>query len=147
MFTPTQIEIIKHFGSKELSEGCIVRDLYRDSQPIWKYLCDWKYLYEWNIWFIPDNEMTDWWEIENIFEILWHIPELFPDFARVAEEKWLSYYISTDSDFIKVIIAIWEKYPYDEKIIPYIRTLPLIDQDEQLTLIPLLNLLWQNKTN
>ena len=67
MFTPTQIEIIKHFGSKELSEGCIVRDLYRDSQPIWKYLCDWKYLYEWNIWFIPDNEMTDWWEIENIF--------------------------------------------------------------------------------
>lgn len=138
-YSNVQLDIIRQFGSKELSEGCIVRDLYRDSQPIWKYLCDWKYFYEWNIWFIPDNEMTDWWETENIFEILWHIPELFPDVARVAKEKEmdLECFISSFTDKY----CIWfTKWPRDAiQSIPYNPTLPLIDQEES-TLVELLNL-------
>lgn len=140
--TEIQLDIIKAFGSKELSEGCIVRDLYRDSQPIWKYLCDWKYLYEWNIWFIPDNEMTDWWETENIFEILWHIPELFPCIARVAKEK--GWFMEVDTQFSEITFYVVNKYKENETIafFKYDFSLPLIDQDSQLTLIPLLSLLW-----
>lgn len=125
--TEIQLDIIRAFGSKQLSEGCLIQ----------KWLIIDKAYWVWHnsIHCTLGNKFD-----KNDIEILWHIPELFPDFARVADEKWLSYYINTDSDFIKVIIAIWEKYPYDEKIIPYIRTLPLIDQDSQLTLLPLLNL-------
>ena len=139
-YSPIQLDIIRTFGSKELSEGCIVRDLYRDSQPIWKYLCDWKYFYEWNIWFIPDNEMTDWWETENIFEILWHIPELFPDVARVAKEnEWAIEIRILPQESSEVTIVHYD-YMLRQTKIPYNPTLPLIDQDEQLTLLPLLNL-------
>lgn len=150
-YSPIQLDIIRTFGSKELSEGCYINykfnprlnkegiylGMVRFSSPL---VCEAKSKnITWliSLAFNEKIEDSNHWEV---IEILWHIPELFPDFARVADEKWLSYYINTDSDFIKVIIAIWEKYPYDEKIIPYKKLIPLLEQDEQLTLLPLLNL-------
>lgn len=134
-YSNVQLDIIRQFGSKELSEGCLVSTTWW----IWKiYKND-----DDHIFFV---ELQNW-ELcvirsKNSLEILWHIPELFPDVARVAKEKEmdLECFISSFTDKY----CIWfTKWPRDAiQSIPYNPTLPLIDQDSQLTLIPLLNLLW-----
>lgn len=85
--------------------------------------------------------MTDWWETENIFEILWHIPHL-NDLYRVAESKDLIIkieynYLKQEYVWITIDNTFWEDDIY--ALIPYNPTLPLIDQEES-TLVQLLNL-------
>ena len=156
-YSKTQLDIIKAFGSKELSEGCLMeifhtdlvhREMWWDDYEtsvsnciIWKYI-SWfsesifDFYYDENIF----NIKTFWecWET-NSYEILWHIPELFPDVARELQKQWYVLEL-LKIDTIKSVLKIsW----YDMKkdiLIPYKKLIPFIDQDEQLTLIPLLNL-------
>lgn len=138
MFTPIQIEIIKAFGSKQLSEGCLIQ-------------IKWEYYFtiidiEWDVATcyhplkctkdkkrsIIDIEISklDW----NRNKILWNIPELFPDVARVAKEKW--YEMTVSSDWW---ISIRTHEDDERESIKFNPTLPLINQEES-TLVQLLNL-------
>lgn len=133
-YTPTQIELIKTFWKKELSEGCKVicndesiKTVLENSefwfyiQPNWisdGYIC-----YE--------NEDIEMW----ISEILWHIPEIFPDVAREILNKFQKDSIISVSEW-KINFCLW-KWGMHE--IPYNPTLSLIDQEES-TLVQLLNL-------
>jgi hypothetical protein len=64
--------------------------------------------------------------------------------ARVAKEKGmdLECFISSFTDKYCIWFSKWPRNAIQS--IPYNPTLPLIDQDSQLTLIPLLNLLWKS---
>ena len=134
-YSKTQLEIIKAFGSKELSEGCLISSHEYINNDLWEELVIKKYVTKTDSPKYHPNYCiaTDWKEY-CIYGILWHIPELFPDVARVAKEKW--YPILTDSWIIEFQLSDTEFVR-----IPYESTLPLIDQDEQLTLIPLLSLI------
>ena len=152
-YSKTQLDIIKAFGSKELSEGCLMeifhtdlvhREMWWDDYEtsvsnciIWKYI-SWfsesifDFYYDENIF----NIKTFWecWET-NSYEILWHIPELFPDVARVAKEKWIIIRIWSNETIIYGFI-----YKSESTFrITYNSTLPLIEQEES-TLTQLLNL-------
>jgi len=142
--TPIQLDIIKAFGSKELSEGCILNNFWE----IIKLKKDYKIIQnnesEKDILIFGKND--DELSLNHNTEILWHIPELFPDVARVTKEKgiqiWIKYlepsFFVTDAQ--TCVITVWDWIDsYWE--IPYNPTLSFIDQDEQLTLIPLLSLI------
>ena len=81
MYTPTQLEAIKLFGRKDLTEGCI--SIEKD-WTLWK--CDVRE--EWRTINLPEwqrNVTSS--EIE--WEILWSEPHLFPDVAKkLREEGW-----------------------------------------------------------
>lgn len=136
-YTPLQIEIIKKFGRKELTEGCTILsqdtpDDNRILRLIRKFSEDWEC-------FI--NEM---WDIchykSSEFKILWHLPHL-EDIFRVAEEELWKIWVS-DVNKIEWAIrgySIVFIRPYESWITPYSPTLPLIEQDET-TLSQLLSL-------
>lgn len=84
-YSNIQLEIIKHFGSKELSEGCIITGLCLDSYwelkerrlciktYAWYYLvCSRKWNFHDNCWIVSKP---------SSIEILWHIPH----FERILE--------------------------------------------------------------
>lgn len=143
MYSPIQLDIIRTFGSKELSEGCLIQEskrLLRIAYETWiknaPYFCIDLTEIQWSpqCGFNPKD-------YENA-EILWHIPELFPDVARVAKEKdWIikiEYnYFKREYVWITIDNTFWEDDIY--ALIPYNPTLSLLDQDEQ-TLASLLNL-------
>lgn len=86
-YTDLQISAIKLFGRKELSFGCIFKywDIYT------------RYCHPWTSFHIVQKLNADTYAIWNEdfkkIEILWHEPHLFPDVARVAEEKWFSVWV------------------------------------------------------
>ena len=131
--TPIQLDIIRAFGSKELSEGCLTLD---KEWTMYKCLIR----REWRM--IHSNEWG-WWSWSSYSDYMWEVlgkvPELFPDVARVARETNKSLRVEMNEMTEKSYIQIWTG---DVHRIPYHPTYKLIDQDEQLTLIPLLNLLW-----
>ena len=132
MFTPTQIEIIKAFGSKELSFWCrlVIDDLiyiYVGRKKLFEDIWNWK------IWDPYSNDEYD--------EILWHIPELH-DLYRIAQSK--NWYITVHNH--RLIIDKESDKPlimgtsYEILLdISYKPELQLIDQEES-TLVQLLNL-------
>lgn len=151
MYSPLQIEIIKAFGSKQLSEGCLIET---NSGKIFKFLymeaeepIKWIYNRAYYIW--QDLEHKKDYNGANIMKyasidlkILWHIPHL-NDLYRVAESKdWIikvEYnYLKREYVWITIDNTFWEDDIY--ALIPYNPTLDLIDQDPELTLLPLLNL-------
>lgn len=80
--------------------------------------------------YVTDTEI----EYNKNIEILWHIPELFPDVARATE--WTDIDIWMDT-YTKELIASWDSIWHN--IIPYNPTLSLLDQEEE-ALASLLNL-------
>lgn len=137
--TPLQIEIIKKFGRKDLSFGCVI---YYNISPyiflderIWYYTvycCD---SVDWIFWYEEIKE-------KEKVKILWHLP-LLEDIFRVAKDK--------DFDLFQVVYhdKMWSTesqqgiFAIDNMSksvrIPYNPTLPLIEQDES-TLSQLLSL-------
>lgn len=135
MYSPIQLDIIRTFGSKELSEGCIFSYKYLDEVWIDK-----------GIWFTEDSfpirlENYRWITWSWKHKILWHIPELFPDVARVTKEKGMkvSYLGNLMINTNKVIKRTNTSIEFETFNIPYNPTLPLINQEES-TLVQLLNL-------
>lgn len=128
-YTPLQIEIIKKFGRKDLSFGCVI---YYNISPyiflderIWYYTvycCD---SVDWIFWYEEIKE-------KEKVKILWHLP-LLEDIFRVAEEKGI--YVSISPEITRVYKEFWWD-PIEVVFIPHI---PLIDQDES-TLSQLLSL-------
>ena len=128
--TPLQIEIIKKFGRKELTEGCIFS---HSSGRYMTYICDW---WRTDVIYFLDRNRVETYEYPSIyFEILWHLPHL-EDIFRVAEESGLSYTL-----FGGRIISSIQFHINDDKdiIMAYEPSLPLIEQDES-TLSQLLSL-------
>lgn len=80
-YTPIQLEVIKRFWRKELTEGCLIQQ--------WEYLMNIWCIYEW-IYNMKEINSANCMQVQksDIGEILWHIPEIFPDVARIAEERW-----------------------------------------------------------
>lgn len=91
IYNNLQLDIIREFGSKELTEGCLIFMKEKNEFHVLD-ICD--TIEEWVIareypWSLSYNIIT------KDFEILWHIPNLSPDVFRVAEEKQV--YISFDN--------------------------------------------------
>ena len=155
-YTTLQLDIIREFGSKELTEGCYIT--YTWNPKFWKdwgdYLAMLKFskngIYEakskncfWLLHLAESEEELN--EIQWLHwirkEILWHIPHL-EDVFRVAEERWLFCDCSTNSSSIRLYnedYTIEEEYPWDSSTQP-------IDQDES-TLTQLLTLFTTWETN
>lgn len=115
-YTPTQLEAIKIFGSKELSFGCIVKMF--DNRWFMTFL-DFANLFGktdvLSFYSIETKKAEEWFE-----EILWHIPHL-EDVFRVAEEKWKKLFVTSRWIFF------WEdRY----RVIPFNPTLQLLEQSE-----------------
>lgn len=120
MYTPIQLEAIKLFGKKDLTEGCLV------FQPEYDYTFkipedEWDLMVAMRNWFrwttiLEISESKVW------FEILWHIPELFPDVYVAMKNKWDDI-INFDKypEWWRLYFRFWH-------IIPYNPTLSLLDQ-------------------
>lgn len=157
MYTPIQLEAIKLFGRKDLTEGCrIVRKNY------WEI--DWKKRF-WprygHIWVVSSKQDL-WWALgvfwedtgtysctefshcilnqklengENEYEILWHIPHL-EDVFRLADEK--EWYI----EIIWTELLFWNELWIQKdsmRLELYAPALPLLEQSEE-TLTQLIDL-------
>ena len=80
-YTPLQIEIIKKFGRKELTEGCIFS---HSSGRYMTYICDW---WRTDVIYFLDRNRVETYEYPSIyFEILWHLPHL-EDILEVLYEN------------------------------------------------------------
>lgn len=122
MYTPTQLEAIKLFGRKDLTEGCI--SIEKD-WTLWK--CD--ISKEWRTINLPEwqrnvtSSKMEW-------EILWHIPQLSPDLFRVFWNRWdiieVKYWFTNNwiIEEDKLIIIT----DFCKNVIPYNPTIPLLDQ-------------------
>lgn len=132
-YSPIQLDIIRTFGSKELSEGCLIM---HEDWTKWKHWWNWR-------WEITYSKKWRWWSSStydnSMWEIIWHIPELFPCIARVAKEKGLKITILYYTEWPHIIFNPIEYNLRNPESIPYNPTLSLIDQSED-TLTQLLNL-------
>lgn len=137
MYSPIQLDIIRTFGSKQLNQGCLIK-IENDYFHLMEKYDKWT-SYRWfeipigsKMLYVTDTEI----EYNKNIEILWHIPHLFPDVAKVAKEKWWEYELLANPDWHELFIyGTWVKLFH----IPYHPTLPLLDQSEE-TLTQLLNL-------
>lgn len=139
MYTTTQLEVIRVFGRKELSFGCIVKwiDVQKEIQ-FTEYI--WKINEEMSI-VSYKGEYSKYQEvtwIDNNFEILWHIPHL-EDVFRVAKEKWWLVNFTTETNELLFYRkdSFWKTTEY--KNIAWYKTIPLLEQPESV-LIQILNL-------
>lgn len=125
-YSPIQLEAIKIFGRKDLTEWCLVNHWFSYNPEIdWEKQI-WKIkTYDWRRWAM----LFDWFNVDD-FEILWHEPHL-EDVFRVAKEKW--YFVKLQSDEI-----YFYTYQHDESF-KFISSLPLLEQSED-TLTQLINL-------
>lgn len=133
MYTPTQLEAIKIFGRKDLTDWCIITGLCLDSY--WELkerrLCRktyaWYYLVASHKWNFHDNC----WSVHkpSSIEILWHEPHL-EDVFRVAKEKKFHYIDITHlSDWTHELCFAWTGET-DDECIPYNPTITLLEQSE-----------------
>lgn len=139
-YSPIQLDIIRTFGSKELSEGCFVR------KEKWKWFKianitdikypDWKLYYKQAKWYwLHWKFYQPKFKTELDFEILWHIPHL-EDVFRVAKWKAFIYAITPLRLWT---YEIWFNDWYRTTYINYTPEMPLLEQSEE-TLTQLLNL-------
>lgn len=104
MYSQLDLELVRIFGTKELTEGCWINlqdeDDYDDDGHICKLTQPSEYDEKWYYLIYPH---TPYWatdsihiqkDKDSIFEILWHIPHL-EDVFRVAEEKNIKIEIDT----------------------------------------------------
>lgn len=138
-FTRTQLEVIKTFWRKELTEGCLYYPDSDDFAEVYKLISDKEYC-------IKYTRISDWYfgsfltDEEWCNEILWHIPHL-EDVFRLAKEKW--YLVEVDvfkSSFTKEYIhdfLFWKNW--DNHSIRIIPEISILNQPESV-LIQLLNL-------
>ncbi len=135
-YTPIQLEAIKIFGMKDLTEGCII------FQPEYDYTFkipedEWDLMVAIRNWFrwttiLEISESKVW------FEILWHIPHLFPDVARELQKEWYVLEL-LKVDTIKSVLKISRFDIKKDIIISYKKLIPLLDQSEE-TLTQLISL-------
>lgn len=138
MYNKLQLDIIREFGSKELTEGLVI---IHENQ-IWKII--------WNKWYnfliTYEKQWKEFeskiWEVSEYFikkdcEILWHIPYL-EDVFRVAEEREIALYVDNIEKEIRFFGKEVEEY------IPFNPTIQLLDQSES-TLTQLLTLFKNDK--
>ena len=123
MYTPIQLEAIKLFGRKDLTEGCV--SIEKD-WTLWK--CDVRE--EWRTINLPEwqrNVTSS--EIE--WEILWSEPHLFPDVAKKLREKGYNLEVLQWDTLTSIIrISRWDiKKP---QIIEYKPCLPLLEQPQAM---------------
>lgn len=151
MYTPTQLEVIRAFGSKELTEGCLIgsKQFHIYEQEI---------VYTpmiWGTWFhkqwntnlkkfrvhCPLTEEDIWFDFEDItnYQILWHIP-ILEDVFRLAKNKWFTIDLSSRSEHFlhSMRFYYWNKYR-DYWDINYTPSIPLLEQTESV-LIELLTI-------
>lgn len=139
-YSPIQLEAIKIFGRKELTEGCLIR------KEKWKWFKianisdikypDWKICYKQAKWYwVHWKFYQPKFKTELDFEILWHEPHL-EDVFRVAYEKWYWYNIS---DWHYPVFYNIEKQRNFPDIKWYNQTIRLLEQSEE-TLTQLINL-------
>ena len=130
MYTPIQLEAIKIFGRKDLTEGCLLQN--KKSLIIYKH--SWVNLNNKNIYYFDWYEHSYFYQDDLIFfEILWHIPH-FERIIEVLYEKdiavtlWHMHKKSIVLDFlnekddecrIREIDYDWTKEPLeqDEKVL------------------------------
>ena len=127
MYTDLQLEAIKLFGRKDLTEGCI--SIEKD-WTLWK--CDVRE--EWRTINLPEwqrNVTSS--EIE--WEILWSEPHLFPDVAKKLKEKgylmqiaWLLGSGDTINSYI--LINSHKLFTWETQEIPFDPCLPLLEQSQ-----------------
>lgn len=119
-YSAEQLEAIRIFGKKDLTFGCIV-EIWFDSEPnphietviirTEEQLKKAKeYFTEWNAWILYK-------------ELLWHEPHLFPDVARVVEERWWLLEIKWG-----LLTITFPDRTYTS--CKYLTTIPLLKQDE-----------------
>lgn len=135
MYTPTQMEAIKIFWKKELTDGCIITGLCLDKY--WELkdrrLCiktyAGYYLVQSKKWNFHDNCWIVW--KPSSIEILWHIPTL-EDVFRYIEEKNLVLNI-TKRDWEELYsIHIYGRQWVHNWFFCYINpTIPVIEQPEE----------------
>lgn len=129
MYTPMQLEAIKLFGRKDLTEGCII---YCPTYEWDKYI----FINEKNIKDATSSEYGIYlqWRYARMtyqYEIIGHEVHL-EDLFRVAEERgWKTEILNAESIWYKYCIIIEWKW------IEYIRTLPLLDQPNLSDIISL----------
>lgn len=123
MFATTQLEIIRVFGCKDLSEWCLIQQ--------WEYLMKIWCIYE-GIFNMKEINSANCMQKKesDLWEILWHIPHL-EDVYRVAKEKWVTIYADNHTN------ALWIYSKTIEEAIQYDLYTPLLEQSES-TLIELL---------
>lgn len=128
MYTPTQLEVIRVFGRKELKKWCLFYNRHWDLVSFWNWrISEWE---EYR-WFRVYRDKKIW---ATIKEILGCIPELSPDVFRLAKEKW----------FTIDVIYFWRNLPslipstYNSNI-PFDPSIPLLEQPES-TLLEILKL-------
>ena len=130
-YTETQLEAIRLFGKKDLSDWCYTLEKNWTMWHCWNW--EWKKCYnskwEWGL-------SSDYWE--NMWEILWHEPHL-EDVFRVAEDKKKRITIEYYTQWPHLIINPIEVNLKNPERIEYNPTLPLLEQSEE-TLTQLINL-------
>jgi len=150
-YTPTQLDIIRVFGRKDISNGLQIDisehrcETCSPSEYCWNkihhYLSlDKNLLFEVDWYEYTIQSFQEIYSYENptmSMEILWHIPEIFPDVAMVAEKRnWSVSILAKTDDTYEVWVSGSRKLP---DIIKYNPILPLIEQLEA-TLIELLTI-------
>lgn len=124
-YSPIQLESIRIFGKKDLTDWCHTLEKNWTMWHCWNW--EWKKFYnsKWEWWI-----SSDYWE--HMWEILWHEPHLFPDVARVVEERWWLLEIKWG-----LLTITFPDRTYTS--CKYLTTLPLLEQSEE-TLTKLINL-------
>lgn len=145
-YTSIQLEVIKLFGRKELSFGCILLDkewkTYR--KVVWESAWYGYDVYtEYNIPPLLEATSIEWEHqysnnCKDDFEILWHIPHLFPDVARELQKEWYVLEL-LKVDTIKSVLKISRFDIKKDIIISYKKLIPLLEQSEE-TLTQLISL-------
>lgn len=124
-YSPIQLDIIRTFGSKELSEGCLI-----NTDKWIKNLDDHFIIWTDNKLYRESRNGNEPYLYSQTCEILWHRPELFPDVARAAKEKnmWIEVMLHRYSKTWHILsINKWTEYHRIE----YNPTLSLLDQSEE----------------
>jgi len=145
-YSAEQLEAIKLFGRKDLTEGCIVTLKKKYENPYFsidtsdtlsvvhidnKYECIFRT--KWIRW---DLELWNQWRKE--LEIIWHIPH-WHDLFSALRDKWLESFLWSESLLIDPDEKIWKK-----KNIEVNKYIPLLDQPNLDKIISLLKSLWNS---
>lgn len=128
--TEIQLDIIRTFGSKELSEGCLINTEH------WERKWD-DYFLVWDESLYRESRNgNEPYLFSKTFTILWHIPHLEDVFRVLIKEKWHMHLLAKNDDTYEIWIT---RYEHVTVKFPYNPTLSLLDQSEE-TLTQLLNL-------
>lgn len=132
-YTETDLQLIRIFGKKELSDWCIITGLCLDiywevkERKLCRKTYAWYYLVASKKWNFHDNcSMVD---KPSSIEILWHLPTLENIFQK-AEEKWWKITIEWYTEWPYLILNPIEVNLRNPERIPYNPTISPLDQEE-----------------